>query len=176
MQIKVHTPRMNKSQKVQLGAYQRNSKFLGNKCWKWFFHKTFSLMIKKGYLDNHYVSETDVHFTTSSLDINRLDEQIARNRDAIEGIYMGRVTGLVVGRDIMHKIMTEPEAMIGRGQTHVTLDMESNHARYNDGSGGRGVVYQGLKVILVPWFEGILPLGNVHVDEIYADGRDRFGY
>jgi hypothetical protein len=137
--------------------------------YKWvcrLWDKAFDYAIKKGYLQQTVHTSWDRQITAVKLDLNRLDEQIAKNQQAIEMVHNNRLECIIVGHDVMSKIMNgKPQYL---GYQEVTLDGPSKHAMYGRAypdplatHGGlnfvrHAVYYMGLRVKLVPWFEGFL--------------------
>jgi hypothetical protein len=84
-------------------------------------------------------------------------------KDIIEAVYYRRIDTLIVGADIMKKMMRRPHNPYDMDQIHFQMSMESKFAVYS----GRDavwapkyerVMYRGLNIVLVPWFKGFLPL------------------
>lgn len=120
---------------------------------KWAVGKVYDLLVKYGFLGNKVEYRKHIVMNTTTLNLDKLDEQIARNKVAIEAVYYNRVDTIIVGADIMLKLLKDPYRM---GQVDVNLNMESKYAGY----GNQRLVYRNLRVILVPWFEGFLLLKN----------------
>lgn len=126
--------------------------------------KVFSFMVKKGYITYEMVSEYDFNIRKIEIDLDKVDEQIAMNQHAIEAVYNNRVDTIIMGADIMKKIMAYGNPA-STGQIEFAMDRPSRFARFS----GRGsdlspkyenVMYKNLHIILVPWFEGFLLLEN----------------
>lgn len=101
--------------------------------------KVFNLALKKGYLQPTIHTSWNRSIRRVELDINKLEEQIFTNREAIERIHRNQIESIIVGRDVMRKIMSGDIQNIG----------------YHDFTLNRPQ-FKGLTIKLVPWFEGLL--------------------
>ena len=123
--------------------------------------KVFGFMHKKGYITTRTTTEYVYKMNQVTIDLDKVDEQIAMNQHTIEAVYRNQVDTVIMGANIMRKIMSQDPFSMGQVQFQMTR--ESKFARFagrNDDMSPRHerVQYRGLNVIMVPWFEGFLLL------------------
>lgn len=140
-----------------------NAKY--GKAMNWMLWKMWDFLEKKGFVENTQSTKTYISMEQFEINLDALDEQIAQQSAVIQHIYNDRIDTLIIGHDIMRKIMHGDP--MRAGQIDFQLNRESKYAWRMDGYPDgdpyaepmrRRIRYNGLNIILVPWFKGFLPI------------------
>lgn len=163
-EVVIYMPRSQTVEVKEPVRYSMVEEVVLNKYIRWAMNKAFSFMIKKGYLCERKSYTREVLMETVTVDLDRLDEEIMRNMDALHAVYNRKISTIICGHDIISKIVNRNNNLNSMGLQTVQLNGPSRYGRVTNTLGNgfqsESVTYMGLDIILVPWFEGFLLIPN----------------